>query len=237
MLCGKRQKEHNVKPIIKQLVIGMFILALVITLSLGIQQVRFSIYRADIAESTPSTRPSDIEDQPQSEHHIDVKNELDYHPEDSYTVVNEPYPEYLDDSDRDEQSISDDYSQAYDNSDESGKVILKAGSLKNEYAQAKGLESFEKISLSDYEELYFSKEGESWYVSKERDGSTTKMQVQIDDDTGKFTVVDGGYYAKQEPYRIPMTDNEDIYLTEEGQTWYVSKQSDGSTSKIQLQPD
>ena len=229
--------DQNIKSITKQLLIAALVLPSVAVLSFGIRHIRFIPHRADIVGTTPSARSSYTEDQSQPEHQHEANTEQDYYPEDSYTVDDEPDPEYSDDSDWDEQASADDYSEAYNDSDESGKAILKAKSLKDEYAQAKGSKSLEKISLSDHEDLYFSKEGEFWYVSKELDGSTTKMQVQIDNDTGKFTVVDGGNYAKQESYRIPMSNNEDIYLTEEGQAWYVSEQPDGSTTKIQLQPD
>ena len=34
-----------------------------------------------------------------------------------------------------------------------------------------------------------------------------------------------------------MGDSEDLYLTREGQVWYVSQQPDGSTAKVQLEED
>ena len=34
-----------------------------------------------------------------------------------------------------------------------------------------------------------------------------------------------------------MGDREDLYLTGEGETWYVSEQPDGSTTKVQLEED
>ena len=39
--------------------------------------------------------------------------------------------------------------------------------------------------------------------------------------------IEDGYNASQGPQRIPVSDYEDIYLTDEGETWYVSEQPDG----------
>jgi len=67
------------------------------------------------------------------------------------------------------------------------------------------------------------------------------MQVQIDKTTGEMTIVGGGNYAKSEGsqglQRISMGDCEDLYITGEGQLWYVSEQPDGSTAKMQLQTE
>ena len=62
------------------------------------------------------------------------------------------------------------------------------------------------------------------------------MQVEILN-TGELIAVNGTYYADKEPHRIPISDNEDIYLTDEGQAWYVSEQPDGDTLKMQVQLD
>lgn len=229
--------KQNTKSITKQLTIGAFILTSVTVLSVGIHHVRFSSYRAHFSEPAPPAGLPDIEGQPIPDKKLVAKSETDFYPEDSYKVEAEPDPEYTDEPDWNKQAPSDDYTDTNNHPDESDKALAKAKSVMDNNDKTKASKSLEKISLSDYEELYFTKEGEFWYVSKEPDGSTTKMQVHIDDDTGKFTVVDGGYYTKQVPYRIQMGDNEDIYLTEEGQAWYVSEQPDGSTTKIQLQPN
>lgn len=229
--------KQNAKSITKQLTIGAFILTSVTVMSVGIRQVRFSSYRTDFSGPAPPAGHPDIEGKPIPDKKLVAKSDTDYYPEDSYKVEAEPDPEYTDEPDWNKQAPSEDYADTNIHSDESGKTLSKTKSVMDSDTKAKASKSLEKISLSDYEELYFSKEGEFWYVSKEPDGSTTKMQVHIDDDTGKFTVVDGGYYTKQEPHRIQMSNNEDIYLTEEGQAWYVSEQSDGSTTKIQLQPN
>jgi hypothetical protein len=229
--------KQNIKPITKQLIIGAIILSSVTILSFGIRRVRFSKYRADIAEPIPSARPSDIEDQPQPEQQLDAKAELDYYQEDSYMVHAEPYPGYSDKSDRDEYVSSDEYYEENTDSINYDKAVLKTESFKGDYAKAEGKNDLQKISLGEHEDLYLTKEGEYWYVSKQPDGSTTKMQVKINDDTGKLIAVGGGYYAKQEPYRIPMSNDEDIYLTEQGEAWYVSEQPDGETVKMQVQMD
>jgi len=59
-----------------------------------------------------------------------------------------------------------------------------------DYAKSEGSKGLEKVSLSDYENLYITEEGEHWYVSEQPDGSSSKMQVLIDDTTGEVTVVD-----------------------------------------------
>jgi hypothetical protein len=210
-------------------------MASVTVLSLGIRHVRFSAYRADIGESILSARPSDPKDQSQPKQHLNAGAEPNHSPADSYTVNDKSDPQDIEESFWDEHASSDDYSEENVDSVKYDKAISKTKSFKGDYAKdSKGLQ---KISLNDHEELYLTGEGEFWYVSKQPDGSTTKMQVQIDEASGKLTAVGGGYYAKQEPQRIPMSDNEDIYINKEGQAWYVSEQPDGSTAKIQLQPD
>jgi hypothetical protein len=219
--------EQKMKPMTKQLAIAAFILTSVTVLSLGIRQVRRSAHRADTGESTPSVRPSDTKDQLQPEQPLGADAEPDNYPADSLTVDDEPDPQYVNASDSDEQAPSDDYSEAK--------------SLKGDYAKSEGSKGLQKISLGDYEDLYRTKEGELWYVSKRPDGKTVKMQVQIDDTTGELTVVGSGYYAKSEGsqglQRIPMGDNDNIYITGEGELWYTSEQPDGSGAKVQLEED
>ena len=66
------------------------------------------------------------------------------------------------------------------------------------------------------------------------------MQVQVDG-TGDMIIVGGGNYAdsqgSKDLQRISVGDREDLYLTGEGQVWYVSQQPDGSTNKVQLEED
>ncbi len=193
-------------PMTKQLAIGALILTLVTALSLGIRQVRFSANRAKTVESP-----------------VIVETEPEPLPVESDTVDNEPDPQYADVSDSDEEAPLDDYSEAK--------------SFKGDYARSKGSKKGpEEISMGDGANLYITAKGEYWYVGEGPDGKTTKKQVQIDETTGEMTVVDRGDHAKskgsQGLERISMGDNENIYITEEGQTWYV-----GSGSKARVEID
>ena len=226
------------KPITKQLAIAAFILTSVTVLSLGIRQVRLSAHRAntiespviaDTGESTPA-RPSDPENQPQPEQSLGANAEPDHYPADSHTVDAEPDPQHANVSDWDEEAPSDDYYEAHTGSGKHGKAASMTKSFKGDYAKSEGSKGLEKISMGDHDNIYIKGEGQLWYVSNLPDGSTAKMQVQIDDTTGEITVVEG-------LERISMGDNEDLYITGEGQLWYVSKQPDGSTAKMQVRID
>lgn len=233
--------KQNFKPITKQLAIAALILTSVTVLSFCIRQVRFSAHRVDSGQSFPSVSSSNPEDQSQPEQSPKAYAEPAYYPAVSHIADAETDPQNTEESFWDEQVTFDDYSEKYSNSDKAGKAVSVTKSFKDNYAKAKDSKGLEKISLSDNEDLYFSEEGEFWYVSKGPDGSTTKMQVLIDDDTGELTAVDGGYYAKSEGsqdfHRISMSDNEDIYISEEDEAWYVSEQPDGTTVKMQLPTD
>ena len=240
MLCGKCRMEQNIKPITKQLLIAVFILTLVTALSFGIRQVRFGAYRANIAKSIPSARPSDAEGQHQPKQPFNTDAEPDYYQDDPYTVDDEQDLQYADASDWVEEIPTDNNSEERTDSVKQKKAAFKTKSFKGDYAKSKGSKGLEKISLGDNENIYITEKGEAWYVSKETDGSTTKMQVQIDN-RGEMTAVGGGNYAKsggsQGPQRISVSDNEDIYFTDEGEAWYVSEEPDGSTAKVQLEED
>ncbi len=193
------------KPVTKQLVIGAFILALVTVASLGIRQVRFSVNRAKTIESP-----------------VIAEAEPDHYPTDSHTVVAEPDPQYADALDSAEEVPSEDYS--------------KVKPSKGDYAKSKGSKGLEKISMGDNDNLYITQEGEFWYVSKGPDGKTVKMQVHIDETTGEMNVIDiggGKSQGSQGLERISMSDYEDLYITGDGDLWYVSQQPDGSTTKNQ----
>ena len=229
--------EQNFKPIIKQLLIAVFILTSVTVLSFGIRRVRLSAHRADIGESIPSARPSDTEGQHQLDKPLNADAELD----ESYTIDDEQDLQYADASDWDEQAPSDDYSKENTDSVKYDKAFSNTKSFKGGYAKSEGKNGLQIISLGDNANIYITEKGEAWYVSKEADGSTSKMQVQVDGIAGDITLIGSGYYGKSEgsqgPQRISMSDSEDIYLTEEGETWYVSEQPDGSTAKVQLEED
>jgi hypothetical protein len=195
MLDEKCQMEQNMKPITKQLVIGVFILALVTVASLGIRHIHFSDNRAGTIES-----PVIVETE-----HDRLLAELD-------AIVTEPDAQYADALDSAEEVPSEDYSEA-------------------KSAKAKGSKGLQKISMGDNENLYITGEGKLWYVSKGPDGKTTKMQVQIDETTGEMTVIDVGGGKSGGPQPIPMGDGYNMYVTEEGQSWYVG---DGSKARVEV---
>ena len=232
--------KQNIKPITKQLLISAIILALVTALSFGIRQVRFSAYRASSSQPSPSALPPETKDQTQPKQPLYTDAESDYYPEDSYTTYIENDPQDIEESFWDEQAPSDDYSKENTDSVKYDKAVSGIKSFKGGYAKPGGKNGLQKISLSDNENIYITEKGEAWYVSKEPDGSITKMQVQVDD-RDDATVVSGENYVKyggsQSPRRISVGENEDLYLTEEGQVWYVSEEADGSTTKAQLEED
>ncbi len=131
-------------------------------------------------------------------------------------VEAEPGPQYADAAETYEQEPSEDYSEAK--------------SSKAAYAKSKGSKGLQKISMGDNENLYITEKGEYWYVGKGPDGKTSKVRVEIDDATGEMTVVEragksGGLQ------RISMGGNDNIYITQEGQTWYVTE---GSKSRVEI---
>jgi len=200
------------KPITRHLVKSAFILALVTVASLGIRQVRFRVYRARRVKSPVIT-----------------ETEPDHNPADSHTVDDEPDKQYSFALESDKEMPTDENSEAHTDPDKDGKAVSKTKS-------PKGSKGLEKISMGDYEDLYITGEGELWYVSKQPDGSITKMQVHIDETTGEMKVIDiygGKSQGSQGLERISMSDYEDLYITGEGELWYVSQQPDGATRKNQ----
>ena len=187
------------KPITRQLIVAVFILALVTVASLGIRQVRFSANRAKTVESP-----------------VTAETEPDPLPDESDTVAAEPEPQYAEVPEPEEEP-SEDYSEAK--------------SSKGDYAKAKGKGSggLQKISLGENENLYITAKGETWYTGKDADGNPTKMRVEIDEATGEMTVIGG--VKSGGPQRISMGDGYDMYVTEEGQTWYVGG---GSKSRVEV---
>ena len=202
------------KPITKHLLKAAFILALVTVASLGIRQVRFSVNRAKTVESP-----------------VIVETEHDHKPADSHTVDDEPDQQYAFASESDKETLSDENSEAYADSDKDDKTVSMTKSSK----KSKGLE---KISMGDNENLYITGKGELWYVGKGSDGKTFKMQMQIDETTGEMTVVDWGDYAKSGgsggTQRISMGDNDNLYITQEGELWYTSEQGSGSKAHVEI---
>jgi hypothetical protein len=137
-------------------------------------------------------------------------------PAGSHIIDPEPEPQYVDARELDEEVPPEDYSEAKPS--------------KSDYAKARGKKGLEKISLGENENLYI-KDGDLWYVSEQPDGSVTKMQVQIDQTTGELNVIDisGGKSQGSQP--VPMGDGYNIYITDEGQTWYVG---DDSKSRVEV---
>jgi hypothetical protein len=225
------------KPITKQLAIAALILSSVTVVSFGIRRIRFILYRADITEPAPSVSLSEIEDQHQAEQPIYAEAESEYYWEDSDMAYTEPDPQDTEESFWEKQELTEEYVEAKTDLGKKDKASKKDKSFKGDYAKVKDSKGFKKISLSKHENLFLSKEGETWYVSEGPGGEVTKMQVQVDGYTGELITVGGGYYSKQEPQRIPIGAQEDIYLTDEGQVWYVSEQPDGETVKVQVEVD
>ncbi len=196
--------EHNIKPITKQLAIAALILTLVTVASLGIRQVRFNAHRANTIESPVVAEPGP-----------------DHNPTDSHTVDAEPDPQYADAPEPDQGEFPE--------------YQAKVKSFKGDYAKAKGSKGLEKISLGDNENLYITEKGEYVYVGKGPDGKTIKMQVRIDETTGEMTVIGKGDYAKsdgsQGPQKISMGDNDNLYITQDGELWYTSE---GSKSRVEI---
>ena len=136
-------------------------------------------------------------------------------PAEAEEVDAEPEPEYADEPEPEEPS--EDYSEAK--------------SSKGDYAKAKGKGAggLQKISLSENENLYITAKGETWYTGQGPDGKPTKMRVQIDEASGEMTVIGG--VKSGGPQKISMGDGYDMYVTQEGQTWYVG---DGSKSRVEV---
>lgn len=192
--------KQNIKPITKQLLIAAFILTLVTALSFGIRQVRFSIHRAKTAESTAgadtgktstSARSSNIEEKTQSERSFWANAEPDDYLADSYTAEAEQ-----DDYSADSYTVDIEPDQQYAKASASGKKTpfdgySKTKSFKGGYVKSGGSKGLEKISLDGNEDLYLTAEGETWYVSEQPDGSTTKMQLEEEVD-GEIDIVDDG---------------------------------------------
>lgn len=194
------------KPIVKQLAIAAIVLVLVTVASLGIRRARFSAGRAKHVENPVIAEA--------------VPDPLGA---ESDTVDAEPEPEYADVSEPDEEAPLEDYSDAKP--------------TKGDYVKAKGSKGkgLQKISMGDGANLYITGKGETWYVGKGPDGKTAKRQVQYDETTGEMTVVDRADYAKSggsmDLQKISMGENENIYITGEGQAWYVTE---GSKARVEI---
>ena len=190
------------KAITRQLIVAVFILALVTVASLGIRHVRFSAHRAGTVESR-----------------VAAEAEPEPVPAEAATVDPGPEPQYADVPEPAEKTPMDDYPEPK--------------SLKGDYAKAKGSKgSLEKIPWGENQTLYVTAKGETWYVGEGPDGKTTKFRVEIDEATGEMTVVSvesAGKSGGLEP--IPMGGGDNMYVTEEGEAWYVGG---GSKSRVEV---
>ena len=181
------------KPITKQLIKVVLILALVAIASLGIRQFRLDTRQARTVES-PVVAKTELESD------MDLLRKISYKLQSQYADASGP----------DGEVPVEDYSEAKP--------------VKDDYAKAK--KGLKKISLGEDEDLYVSKDGELWYVS-----GNVKMQVEIDEATGQMNVISIYDANTQGLERISMSDNEDLYITTEGDLWYVSRQPDGTETK------
>ena len=127
-------------------------------------------------------------------------------------IDTEPYPQYAGALDSSKEVPLEDYSE-------------------DKSAKAKGSKGLQKISMGDNENLYITGDGKLWYVSEGPDGKTTKMQVQIDEATGEMTVIDVSGGKSGGPQPISMGDGYNMYITDEGQSWYVG---DGSKARVEV---
>jgi len=198
--------EQNTRPITRQLAIVVVILTSVAVFSLGIRQARRSDHQAEPIEGfvTSDGGQSGLEDRPRPEQLLGL--------------------DALDLSKRER-----------DDSGSSGEAVPITKPLK-----AEGSKGLQKISLGDGEDLYITADGQLWSVSRQPDGSIVKMQVHIDETTGEMTIMNiggGKSDGSQGLQKISIGDNEDLYITAEGQLWSVSKQPDGSVTKMQVQID
>jgi hypothetical protein len=213
--------KSYVKPLTKQLTIAAIFLSFVTVVSFGIRQVRFSLHRARTIENL-----------------VVADVAPDHGPADSHTVDAEPKPQHANQADgqiEDEPDLQPvNTSDVY--KEKPSKDRTKAKSFKGDYAKSKDAKGLEKVSLSGYENLYRTAEGQLWYVSKQPDGKTVKMQVYIDNATGEVAIVDAkSPEGSKGLEKVALSDYENLYITDKGEQWYVTEQPDGSVSKMQVQ--
>lgn len=207
------------KPITRQLIIAAFFLTFVTAASFGVRHVRFAIHRA---RTTGDTVVSEIR--------------AGHDPVEARVVPAQPEPQPLIVAESYKTIPSDDYADTLAYSGKKGKAASQAKLSKGDKAKAKGSKSgLEKISLAENEDLYITHEGRLVYVGRGTDGQTVKMQVQIDEATGEMRVVSKAENAKsagaKNMQKISMGGDDAVYITEEGQTWYVTE---GSKARVEM---
>lgn len=130
--------------------------------------------------------------------------------------------------------------QAIADSNERGKTAAMAAKPKAGSAKLEDSKVIQKIPMGENEELYFTADGKIWSVSKQPDGSVVKMQVHIDEATGEIRVLDiadGKPEVSKNLQKVTMGDNVDIYIGDDGRLWSVTKQPDGSVTKMEVAYD
>ena len=179
------------RPMTKQLTTGALILASVTVLSLGIRQVRFSLYRARQAASALTTAypvsPAGAPGKSSADTHsdddarrgqaLDALAKQDHRPSSSDTLQTETNPEHASTSGQDAIAADE---PGPDPGEHADSVSLDKSS-KCDDAKSKGSNGLQKISLNATESIYVTEAGEHWYVSTQPDGATTKMRFEVED--------------------------------------------------------
>lgn len=213
--------EQDLKALARQLIIGAFVLGLVTAGSFGIRHIRFSIHRARTAESPVVTR-TERNNSPAETRLIAVRRE--------------PQPVVVAQSSKGAPSA--DQPEAATDLGKSVKVVSNAKSRKDDNAKSKAKDKgskggLEKIDLGDSDSLYITQEGRLVYVGKAADGQTVKMEVQVDEATGEMTVVskadNSNSKGSKKTQKISMGGSDNLYITDDGQTWYVTE---GSKARV-----
>jgi len=211
-ILGRCPMEQNAEPITRQVVIVGVILVSAAALSLGIRQL--------YPEANKNPVTSEPEKRPGPEHLLGL----------------DPF-----DSDEQSSSVSGQGGTAVSTTGEPKPGAPTPGTAKPAPPKPEDSKVIQKIPLGENEELYITADGKLWSVSKQPDGSVVKMQVEIDEATGEIRVLDiangGKADASKEPQRIPMGDDVSIYIGDDGRLWSVTKQPDGSTTKVEVAYD
>jgi len=182
------------KPITKQLIAAVFVLALVTVASLGIRHIRFSTDRAGTVESPVVT-----------------ESEPDPLPAEPETVDPEPEPQYAEVPELEEEPsekyagakrVKGDYAMAKGSK---GLEKVSIGDNENLYRTAEG-------------ELWYVGEGpdgRSFKMQVQVDEATGEMSI-----VGKVYNDKGG--GSESYQKMSIGGNDNIYITEEGRAWYVT---------------
>ncbi|MBL7152741.1 MAG: hypothetical protein ISS79_03425 [Phycisphaerae bacterium] len=171
----------------QQILTAAVVLVSVTVLSFGIRQVRIGVHRARVAASAQEPVSNDAGPEQYSAKEPagfarntqmhDVPLEQDEQAADAMTDSQEAFAE-ADDQDGWEQP--DDQHNGQKHSLVSMGKSFKGDYVKSkgDYAKSKGSKGFQKISVSEYENIYITDKGERWYVAENPDGTVTKMQMQ-----------------------------------------------------------